>query len=81
MEDDVWQDQFDWRGCSAVQFDSEKLGGRATVGPVRMLADWVMDNYDDGMTAEEICECYALDLEPVREIIAYATHVQLKESA
>jgi hypothetical protein len=41
----------------------------------------VMDNDDDGMTAEEICERYELDLEPVREIIAYATRTQLKQSA
>jgi uncharacterized protein (DUF433 family) len=81
MEDLIWEDELDWRGCSAVQFDAEKMGGRATVGAVRMLADWVMDNYDDGMTAEEICEGYGLDLEPVLEIVAYATRVELKQTA
>jgi uncharacterized protein (DUF433 family) len=81
MEDHVWEDEFDWHGCSAVQFNAQKLGGRATVGGVRMLADWVMDNYDDGMTAEEICETYELDIDPVRQIIDFAASKRLKETA
>ncbi len=75
------EDAFDWHGCSAVQFDPEKLGGRATVGATRMDADGVFLNYEDGMTSEEISEAYGSDLDAVREIIAFAEARHMKASA
>ena len=67
-----WQeDLIDWHGCSAVQFDPLKLGGRATVGATRMDADGVLLNYEDGMTAEEISEAFSVDLDAVRAIIEF----------
>ena len=81
MQEKVREDEIDWRECGAVEFDPEKLGGRAAVGPVRMLADWVIDNYEDGITAEEICESYGLELEPGTAIMAYASQMHLKASA
>jgi len=81
MDRQIIKDEFDWRGCKAVQFEPEKLGGRGNVDGTRMFADGVLDNYDDGMRAEEIAESYQLDLEPVREIIAFATAKRLKDIA
>jgi uncharacterized protein (DUF433 family) len=81
MEDLIWEDEFDWRGCSAVQFDPEKLGGRGNVNGTRMFADTVLSNFDDGMSAEEIAESYELDIEPVRQIIAFALTRRMKVSA
>jgi uncharacterized protein (DUF433 family) len=75
------EDVFDWHGCSAVQFDPEKLGGRATVGATRMDADGVLLNYEDGMTAEEISEAFGSDLNAVRQIIAFAEAKQMKAIA
>ena len=72
MENLVWKDKFDWRGCSAVQFDPKKLGGRGNVDGTRMMADSVLENYDYGVSEEEIAETYQLDLEPVKQIIAFA---------
>ena len=36
-----YPDAFDWHGCEAVQFNPDKLSGRATVGATRMDADGV----------------------------------------
>jgi uncharacterized protein (DUF433 family) len=65
-------DMFDWDGCAAVQFDPEKLGGRATVGATRMDADGVLLNYGDGMTPEEISDHFGSDLEAIRIILKFA---------
>ena len=81
MSELAWEDEFDWRGCGAVQFDPLKMGGRGNVDGTRMLADGVLENYDDGMSPEEIAESYHLDLHPVRQIIAFATAIRLKASA
>jgi uncharacterized protein (DUF433 family) len=81
MDDLTWEDEFDWRGCGAVQFDPEKLGGRGNVNGTRMFADAVLNNFDDGMSAEEIAESYELDIEPVQEIIAFALARRMKVSA
>ena len=75
------EDLIDWHGCTAVQFDPLKLGGRATVGATRMDADGVLINYESGMTAEEISEAFSSDLEAVRTIIAFAESKLLKETA
>lgn len=72
--------QFDWRGCSAVQFDAEKPGGRATVGNTRMDADGVLVNFESGMSAEEISEAFSTDLGAIRTILAFAASRQLKAS-
>lgn len=81
MEDAEWKDEFDWRGCKAVQFDPLKLSGRGNVDGTRMFADGVLNCYDDGMSAEEIAVEYELDMKPVREIIAFANSRRLKETA
>ena len=81
MERQIIQDEFDWRGCDAVQYDPEKLSGRATVGASRMEADSVLNNSDDGLTAEEIADSYGLDLQAVEKILAFAESRCMKAGA
>ena len=68
----IFPDKYDWQGCDAVQFDPEKLGGRATVGATRMDADGVLENYLAGMTAAEIADCLDVDQNAVDTILAFA---------
>ncbi len=75
------QDEFDWRGCSAVQWDREKLSGRANVAGTRMFADSILSNYDDGMTEQDIADSYGTELEHVRTIIRFANGKRLKATA
>jgi uncharacterized protein (DUF433 family) len=65
-------DKYDWHGCDAVEFDPEKLGGRATVGNTRMDADGILDNFEDGLTVDEIVESYGVSREAVEKILAFA---------
>jgi uncharacterized protein (DUF433 family) len=74
-------DKYDWHGCEAVQFNPQKLSGRATVEDTRMDADSILDNFDDGMTVEEIVESYGVSREAVEKILAFANAKGLKATA
>ena len=74
-------DVYDWHGCKAVQFDPEKLSGRATVGATRMFADGVLENYLDGLTVEQIVQSYGVERAAVQEILAFAAAKKLKATA
>ncbi len=81
MERPIFRDLIDWHGCSVVQFNPNKLGGRATVGNSRMDADGVLINYEGGMTPEEISEDFGVPLTAVQEILAFSMPKRLKKSA
>jgi len=77
----ISKDLIDWHGCSAVQFNPNKLGGRATVGNSRMDADGVLINYESGMTPEEISEDFGVPLSAVQEILDFSLPKRLKKYA
>jgi uncharacterized protein (DUF433 family) len=81
MEKPRFPDKYDWHGCDAVQFDPEKLGGRATVEDMRMDADSVLDNFEDGMTVDDIVESYGLNRQAVLRILSFAAARGLKATA
>jgi uncharacterized protein (DUF433 family) len=62
----------DWSKCPIVEFDPEKMGGKATVRAWRITADSIVDNRDEGMSAEEIAEVFDLPLADVKTILDYA---------
>jgi uncharacterized protein (DUF433 family) len=72
MEKPVFQDLIDWHGCEAVQFDPERLGGRATVGDSRMDADGVLVNFEGGLTVDEIVKSFGVPRDAVEKILAFA---------
>lgn len=75
------EDEFDWRGCSVVQWNPEMLSGRANVAGTRMFADTVLFCSRNGMTAEEIADTYEMDLPPVKSMLSFADLRDLKASA
>ena len=75
------RDKYDWHGCEAVQFNPRKLSGRATVRDTRMDADGILDNFADGLTADEIAETYGVDRTAVEDILAFAAARGLRETA
>jgi uncharacterized protein (DUF433 family) len=81
MRKPMFPDKYDWQGCDAVQFNPEKLSGRATVGATRMDADGVLENYLAGMTAAEIADCFDIDQDAVESILAFAAAKGLKATA
>lgn len=75
------EDEFDWQGCSAVQWDPEKLSGRANVAGTRMFADSVLSNFDSGLSEEEIADSYGTELAHVQAILSFAHGRRLKAIA
>ena len=75
------EDEFDWRGCDVVQWDPEKLSGRANVEGTRMFADSVLDEFDDGWSVDEIAEDYGLRVGAVETIIDFAQARREKTAA
>lgn len=81
MEKPAFKDLIDWRGCDAVQFDPEKLSGRATVGHSRMDADGILINHESGMSIEDLQESFGVEREAIERILAFGIPRRLKASA
>ncbi len=81
MEHQLYKDKFDWHGCDAVQYDPEKLGGRATVGNTRMDADGILVNFDSGMDVDELVYSFGVKREAVEKILAFANAKRMKATA
>jgi uncharacterized protein (DUF433 family) len=67
-------EDIDWTACPDVEIIPGKVSGAWLVLGTRIPADAVIDNADDGFSAEQIvAEIYpSLPLERARRIIAYA---------
>jgi uncharacterized protein (DUF433 family) len=67
-------EDIDWTACDDVEIIPGKVSGTWLVVGTRIPADAVIDNAEDGFTAEQIvAEIYpSLPLERARRIIAYA---------
>jgi uncharacterized protein (DUF433 family) len=67
-------EDIDWTACDDVEIIPGKVSGAWLVVGTRIPADAVIDNAEDGFTAEQIvAEIYpSLPLERARRIIAYA---------
>jgi uncharacterized protein (DUF433 family) len=62
----------DWSDCPIVERNPEKMGGVPTVRAWRVSADSVLENFEDGVSAEEIAEMFTLPFDDVQVILAYA---------
>jgi len=63
----------DWTGCELVERIPGKVSGQPIVRGTRILADTIVENFDDGSPIDEILEDYpALTAEMVQSLIAFA---------
>lgn len=62
----------DWKGCSLVEVIPGKVSGVPLLKGTRMPADAILENYADGLPADEIAEVFELPINSVRELLAYA---------
>ena len=81
MEKPMFKDLIDWHGCDAVQFDPERLSGRATVGDTRLDADTLILNYEDGMSVDELHDHFNADKNSIRSVIHFFETKRLKITA
>jgi uncharacterized protein (DUF433 family) len=76
LADNLTEDRVmvDWRKCPDVESNPDIMSGAFVVRGTRVLADAVIDNAEDGYTADQIvAEIYpTLPLERARRIIAFA---------
>ncbi len=69
----------DWTGCEWVERVPERMGGVPVVVGSRVQADSVTENFDGGVSVEEISEMFGLKENDVRAVLAFAG--RLKEVA
>ena len=62
----------DWIDCPAVEVVPGKVSGVPILKHTRMQADSVIENYDDGMSVDEIAEAFELPKAAVRQVVEYA---------
>ncbi len=62
----------DWTDCPLVEVIPGKVSGAPLLKGTRMPVDVVVENFADGLPAEEIAEVFELPTESVRLLLAYA---------
>ena len=64
----------DWSGCDDVEQIPGKVSGQPVVAGTRILAQGVIDNAEDGYSAEDLANEHfpGLGVERARRIIAFA---------
>ncbi len=62
----------DWKDCPLVEVIPGKVSGAPLLKGTRMPVDVVVENYADGLPAEEIAEVFELPTDSVRALLAYA---------
>jgi uncharacterized protein (DUF433 family) len=73
--------EMDWTGCRFVEQVPGKVGGVPILVHSRMQADGVLENYEDGMTAEEISEDFGLELQAVQGVLMFAKMLRPEPTA
>jgi len=73
----------DWSRCADVESRLDVMSGAFVVRGTRVLAQAVIDNANDGYTAEQIvAEIYpTLPVEPARRVIAFARRTHAAAAA
>jgi uncharacterized protein (DUF433 family) len=62
----------DWSKCSEVEQIPGKVSGVPILKGTRVQADAVWENYQDGISVEEVADLFRLDVDQVRTVIDYA---------
>ncbi len=62
----------DWTDCPDVEIVPCKVSGVPILKHSRMPADAIVENYADGLGADEIAEVFELPAEGVRRLLDYA---------
>ena len=73
----------DWRSCAEVESKPDVMSGAFVVRGTRVLAQAVIENADDGYSAEQIVtEIYpSLPVETARRVIAFARRTHATATA
>ena len=70
----------DWSQCPMVRVHPEIQSGAPVVKGTRVPVSAIVDNAEDGLTAEEIVEQFPVTLDQVKAILAYAHEHRIADS-
>ncbi len=62
----------DWSKCPICESDPLKMGGVWTLRGIRISADQIIENWEDGIETIDIAEMFDLDLDDVEQLLAFA---------
>lgn len=62
----------DWNGCEWVESVQGRMHGTPVLVNTRMPADGVVENFDDGITVEQLVKDYGLDKQAVLGALQFA---------
>jgi len=65
-------EQIDWSQCPLVEVNPRVQSGAPVLRGTRMPVNAIVDNFDYGVSAEEIAEQFEVPPEHVKAILAYA---------
>jgi uncharacterized protein (DUF433 family) len=71
----------DWSDCPIVERNPLKMGGVPTLRAWRLFADSIVDNYDYGVSAEEIADMFTVPMADVEALLAYAESARKRSEA
>jgi len=66
------KEKIDWSECTLVETKPGVQSGAPVLRGTRMPVDAILDNFDYGVSAEEIAEQFEVPPEHVKAILAYA---------
>jgi uncharacterized protein (DUF433 family) len=66
------KENIDWSACPLVELKPAVQSGAPVLSGTRMPVDAIIDNFDYGMSAEEIAEQFELSLDRIEAILTYA---------
>jgi uncharacterized protein (DUF433 family) len=64
----------DWSQCSAVESVPGRVSGDWTFRNSRTLVKLVFENFEDGMTIDEITQQYPVSREEIIAVLDFAAH-------
>jgi uncharacterized protein (DUF433 family) len=71
----------DWTDCPIVERNPLKMGGVPTLRAWRLSADSIVENYDYGVSAEDIADMFTVPVADVETLLAYADRAREQSEA
>jgi len=73
-------DQIDWSQCPLVEVKPKVQSGAPVLRGTRLPVSAIVNNFDDGLSPEEISEQFQVSVDRVREILAYVASHRIAHS-
>jgi len=62
----------DWADCEVVEVNPLKLHGKPILKGTRMDADGLLENYESGLSVDDLHHQFRVDKDKIRAVLAFA---------